>query len=208
MSMNRNTSVTMTPPPVSLPAPSVHRTRAAIASSMALLVLASSILLGPAAAPAAASTPSTATLAAPTAAASATAGPESGPQLTAEAWRLAIGQAVVNEGATRLGAPYVYSAGGPHAFDCSGFVRWSWLQLGVVLPHNSVAMWSMVERIPLDQLQPGDLVFDSVGGPPSHVSIYVGDGVMLHAPNSRGSVRYDPVGWWTGATVTAGRVRV
>ena len=134
--------------------------------------------------------------------------PESGPQLTADAWRRAIGQAVVEAGATKLGAPYVYSAGGPNAFDCSGFVRWAWLQLGVALPHNSVAMWNVVERIPVAEMQAGDIVFDSVGGPPAHVGIYVGDGWMIHAPNGGGRVRYDRVGWWTGATVTAGRVVV
>lgn len=134
--------------------------------------------------------------------------PESGPQLTAAVWRQAIGTAVITVAATKLGAPYVYSAGGPNAFDCSGFVRWVWLQLGVELPHNSVAQWNVIDRIAMADLQPGDLVFDSVGGPPAHVALYVGDGVMIHAPNGGGVVRYDRVGWWTGASVSAGRVRV
>ena len=133
-------------------------------------------------------------------------GPESGPQLTVEAWNRAIGTAAVLVGETKLGAPYVYSAGGPNAFDCSGFVRWVWMQLGVTLPHNSVAMWNMIDRIPVSELRPGDLVFDSLGGPPEHVSIYAGDGMMIHAPNGGGRVRFDPLGWWTGARVTAGRV--
>lgn len=133
--------------------------------------------------------------------------PESGPVLTAEALRLAIGEVVVDAGETRLGAPYVYSAAGPDAFDCSGFTRWAWLQMGVELPHYTGAQWAMVEHIGLDELQPGDLVFDWYGGgDPQHVSIYVGDGMMIHAPNSGGVVRYDPIGWWTGATIAAGRV--
>ena len=133
-------------------------------------------------------------------------GPESGPQLTIETWNRAIGTAAVMVGETKLGAPYVYSAGGPDAFDCSGFVRWTWMQMGVTLPHNSVAMWNVVEHIPVSDLRPGDLVFDSMGGAPLHVSIYVGDGMMIHAPNGGGRVRFDPVGWWTGARVTAGRI--
>jgi len=121
---------------------------------------------------------------------------------------MAIGQAVVDAGATRLGAPYVYGASGPNVFDCSGFIRWAWLQLGVELPHNSVAQWNVVERIRIDQLQPGDLVFNSEGGgSPGHVGIYVGDGMMIHSPSSGNVVRYDPLSWWTGATTTAGRVR-
>lgn len=134
--------------------------------------------------------------------------PESGPQLTRAAWREAIGRAVVDAGATRLGTPYVYGAAGPSAFDCSGFTRWAWAQLGVDLPHYTGAQWAMVDPIPLDRLQPGDLVFDwSGGGDPAHVGLYVGDGMMIHAPNSGGVVRYDPIGWWTGATVAAGRIR-
>jgi cell wall-associated NlpC family hydrolase len=135
--------------------------------------------------------------------------PESGPALTAAVWRMAIGQAVVDAGETKLGAPYVYAAGGPNAFDCSGVTRWAWMQLGVQLPHNSGAQWAAVERIALDQLEPGDLVFNwgGGGGPPGHVGIYVGDGMMIHSPNSSGVVRYDSINWWTGATTAAGRVR-
>jgi cell wall-associated NlpC family hydrolase len=135
--------------------------------------------------------------------------PESGPALTAAVWRMAIGQAVVDAGETKLGAPYVYSAGGPYAFDCSGFTRWAWMQLGVELPHNSGAQWAAVERIALDQLEPGDLVFNwgFRGGQPDHVGLYVGDGMMIHSPNSSGVVRYDSINWWTGATTAAGRVR-
>lgn len=135
--------------------------------------------------------------------------PESGAQLTAATWRIAIGQAVVDSGETKLGAPYVYSAGGPDAFDCSGFTRWAWMQLGVELPHNSGAQWAAVEPIALDQLQPGDLIFEwgFGGGEPDHVGLYVGDGIMIHAPNSSGVVRYDSINWWTGATTAAGRVR-
>ncbi|CAB5078281.1 MAG: hypothetical protein F2947_07445 [Actinobacteria bacterium] len=135
--------------------------------------------------------------------------PESGAQLTAAAWRMAIGQAVIDAGATKLGAPYAYSASGPYAFDCSGFTRWAWMQLGVELPHNSGAQWAALEHIPLDQLEPGDIIFDwgFGGGEPDHVGLYVGNGMMIHAPNSSSVVRYDSINWWTGATTAAGRVR-
>ncbi|CAB4370911.1 unannotated protein [freshwater metagenome] len=135
--------------------------------------------------------------------------PESGAQLTAAAWRMAIGQAVIDAGATKLGAPYAYSASGPYAFDCSGFTRWAWMQLGVELPHNSGAQWAALEHISLDQLEPGDIIFDwgFGGGEPDHVGLYVGNGMMIHAPNSSSVVRYDSINWWTGATTAAGRVR-
>lgn len=135
--------------------------------------------------------------------------PESGAQLTAATWRMAIGQAVINAGETKLGTPYVYSAAGPNAFDCSGFTSWAWRQLGVELPHNSGAQWAAVDQISLQELQPGDLLFNwgFGGGQPDHVGLYVGDGIMIHAPNSSGVVRYDSIDWWTGATTRAGRVR-
>ena len=133
--------------------------------------------------------------------------PESGPLLTEEIWQQAKVQVVLDAAASKLGSPYSYSSAGPYAFDCSGFVRWSFEALGVELPHNSVAQWGVVHPIAMSDLRPGDLVFDwAGGGGPDHVGIYVGDGLFIHAPNSGGYVRYDRVGWWTGARVTAGRL--
>ncbi len=109
---------------------------------------------------------------------------------------------------SKLGAPYAYGSAGPYAFDCSGFTRWVYLQAGIELPHFSGAQWAGTVHIPLDELQPGDLVFDwgFGGGAPDHVGLYIGDGMMIHAPNGGGSVRYDSIWWWTGATVAAGRL--
>lgn len=109
---------------------------------------------------------------------------------------------------SKLGAPYSYGSAGPYAFDCSGFTRWVYQQAGIVLPHFSGAQWANSIHIPLDQLQPGDLVFNwgFGGGVPDHVGLYVGDGMMIHAPNSGGSVRYDSIWWWTGASIAAARL--
>lgn len=133
--------------------------------------------------------------------------PESGPLLTEEIWQQAKVQVVLDAAASKLGSPYSYSSAGPYAFDCSGFVRWSFEALGLELPHNSVAQWGVVHPIAMSDLRAGDLVFDWVGGGgPDHVGIYVGDGLFIHSPNSGGYVRFDRVGWWTGARVTAGRL--
>lgn len=121
--------------------------------------------------------------------------------------RVAIATAI-EAARSKLGAPYAYGSAGPYAFDCSGFTRWVFLQAGIDLPHFSGAQWAGTVHIPLDELQPGDLVFDwgFGGGAPDHVGLYVGDGLMIHAPNGGGSVRYDSIWWWTGATVAAGRL--
>ena len=79
---------------------------------------------------------------------------------------------------SRQGLPYVWAAVGPDSFDCSGLMLWAWAQAGIEIPRNSAAQAGLPE-IPLDQLQPGDLV--TFYSPVSHVGMYVGDGKVLHA---------------------------
>ena len=117
---------------------------------------------------------------------------------------------VLDKAGTGLGRPYSRGAAGRGAFDCSGFTRWAWEAAGVELPHYSGAQWAQTDHISVDDLQPGDIVFfwgPGERGDPSHVGLYVGDGQMIHAPGSGRSVRYDSIGYWTGARVAAGRVR-
>jgi peptidoglycan DL-endopeptidase CwlO len=79
---------------------------------------------------------------------------------------------------SRQGLPYVWAAEGPDQFDCSSLMQWSWRQAGVEIPRNSAAQAGLRE-IPLAELQPGDLV--TFYSPVSHVGMYVGDGLLLHA---------------------------
>jgi cell wall-associated NlpC family hydrolase len=84
---------------------------------------------------------------------------------------------------TQLGVPYRWGGASPgKGFDCSGLVMWAYGQVGRGLPHSSRALFSMSRRISAGQLQPGDLVFG--GSPVHHVGMYVGDGMMIHAPHS------------------------
>jgi cell wall-associated NlpC family hydrolase len=80
---------------------------------------------------------------------------------------------------SRQGLPYVWAAVGPDSFDCSGLMLWAWAQAGVEIPRNSAAQADQLPEIPLDQLQPGDLV--TFYSPVTHVGMYVGDGKVLHA---------------------------
>lgn len=115
---------------------------------------------------------------------------------------------VLDAGRAKIGSPYRRGGSGPGVFDCSGFTRWAWQAAGVELPHYSGAQWAQSQRISIDELKPGDLVFywGRGGGDPSHVALYVGDGQILHAPGSGRSVRYDSIWYWSGAKVAAGRV--
>ena len=77
-----------------------------------------------------------------------------------------------------------YSWGGTSpgtGFDCSGFTRWVFARVGIDLPHQSGAQFSLGKRVPRHALEPGDLVFFSHLG---HVGIYVGHGRFVHAPQT------------------------
>jgi cell wall-associated NlpC family hydrolase len=79
---------------------------------------------------------------------------------------------------TKLGYRYIYGAAGPNAFDCSGLTSWAWAQAGVSIPHSSSAQ-SQYPYVPLDQLQPGDLV--TYYSPVHHVALYIGNGQIIDA---------------------------
>jgi cell wall-associated NlpC family hydrolase len=92
---------------------------------------------------------------------------------------------------TRRGDPYVWGAAGPSQFDCSGLVVWAFAQEGISLPHYTGDLWNSGVHIARADLEPGDLVF--FGADISHVGIYVGDGMMLDAPDTGDVVRIQPL---------------
>ena len=101
----------------------------------------------------------------------------------------------------RVGAPYVWGAAGPGAFDCSGLVMWAYAQAGVYLPHYSGAQYNDTIHIPMSDLEPGDLVFPA--DPGEHVAIYVGNGEIVQAPYTGANVQIVPL---SGFFVLASRV--
>lgn len=78
-----------------------------------------------------------------------------------------------------------YALGGttPDGFDCSGFTSYVFQQLGVKLARTSEDQFLGGVEVPFDQAEPGDLLFyDSLHkGKISHVAIYLGDGMIVHA---------------------------
>src|SRR4051794_6934949 len=69
-----------------------------------------------------------------------------------------FGQRVVAEAATHLGAPYVFGATGPGAFDCSGFTMYVFGRLGVSLPHSSSGQYGSVRHVAQTDRRVGDLI--------------------------------------------------
>jgi len=83
---------------------------------------------------------------------------------------------------SQLGVPYAWGAESPgSAFDCSGLTAWAWGQAGVSLPHYSGGQMSDSAPVPVNALEPGDLLFYGPGGS-SHVAMYIGGGQMIEAP--------------------------
>ncbi|HUW35973.1 MAG TPA: C40 family peptidase [Rhodocyclaceae bacterium] len=78
-------------------------------------------------------------------------------------------------------------------FDCSGFVDNVFKEgLGLILPHNARQIARTGERVKKDELQPGDLVFfNTMRRAFSHVGIYLGDHLFVHAPHSGAEVRVE-----------------
>lgn len=133
---------------------------------------------------------------------------------------------VVRVAMTTVGTPYVwggesYEEGG---FDCSGLVQWAWGQLGVSVVRTAAEQFEATERLEPADVQPGDLIFFAnttpvgrqvdmlAGGQPAwvitHVGIYVGNGMMLHAPDVGQFVRVDKIDtpFWRAHLAGYGRI--
>ena len=91
-------------------------------------------------------------------------------------------QTALDTAMAQLGDPYVWSASGPDAFDCSGLTQYAYAAAGITLPHSSRAQSTMGTAVDRADLQPGDLVF--FYSPVSHVGMYIGNGQMVHASTS------------------------
>jgi cell wall-associated NlpC family hydrolase len=104
-----------------------------------------------------------------------------------------VGAQALQAAISREGDPYVWGASGPGAFDCSGLVVWAYAQEGIALPHYTGWLWNSGVHVSRNDLEPGDLVFFFPDI--SHVGIYIGDGLMIDAPNFGDVVRVQPIYW-------------
>jgi peptidoglycan DL-endopeptidase CwlO len=111
---------------------------------------------------------------------------------------------------SRVGMPYVWGAAGPAEFDCSGLVQWSLAQAGVAMPRVAADQARTGPAVPVNRLQPGDLLFyhtdPTAPSYISHVAIYLGKGLMIQAPEPGMDVQIVPVdlgGGFAGAVAVA-----
>jgi peptidoglycan DL-endopeptidase CwlO len=125
----------------------------------------------------------------------------------------AVGQAqlnvMLNAALSRRGMPYVWGAEGPTSFDCSGLVQWSFARAGIAMPRVAADQARTGPAIPFSQARPGDLLFwrtdPTAPNYISHVAIYLGNGMMIQAPQPGEFVEVVPVSFGSGF---AGVVRV
>lgn len=89
----------------------------------------------------------------------------------------------------QLGKNYRWGADGPNEFDCSGLTAAAWGSAGVRLPHNTARQWRAVTHVDRTERRPGDLIFYYQDL--HHVGIYIGEGLMIHAPRTGERIRVD-----------------
>ncbi|WP_081415771.1 C40 family peptidase [Peribacillus kribbensis] len=87
---------------------------------------------------------------------------------------------------SELGTPYVWGGMSTNGFDCSGLVKYSFGKAGKTLPRTAAEMYTKGTRV--SSMSPGDLMFfaPNKAARPTHVSIYIGSGQMIHAATSAG----------------------
>ncbi|WP_369233780.1 NlpC/P60 family protein [Streptomyces sp. R21] len=104
----------------------------------------------------------------------------------------------------QVGKPYVWGATGPDSYDCSGLTQASWKAAGVDLPRTTWDQVNVGTTVSLANAQPGDLIFfyDDI----SHVGLYIGNGMMIHAPKPGAYVREESV-YYAGSSIIHSVVR-
>lgn len=109
------------------------------------------------------------------------------------------GQQIADYALQFVGNPYVWGGTSlTNGADCSGFVLSVFSDCGIsVAGRTAAAQATGGTRISASQLQPGDLVFYASGGRISHVAIYIGDGQIVHAANSRKGIIVSSVNYMT-----------
>ncbi|NGO43448.1 C40 family peptidase [Streptomyces ureilyticus] len=115
------------------------------------------------------------------------------------------GEAALRYAVEQIGKPYESGAEGPDTYDGSGLTSEAWEYAGQPIPRTSQEQWERLDRVPLSELRPGDLVVYFPEA--THVALYLGNGMVIHArPGAKvkvsplaanpalGAVRPDPAG--------------
>lgn len=89
-----------------------------------------------------------------------------------------------------LGIPYVWGGTTPSGFDCSGFVQYVYARNGSYISRTTYTQIYDGKEVSSNNLQPGDLIFPHK----DHVQLYIGNGMVIHAPHTGDVVKISPLG--------------
>jgi peptidoglycan DL-endopeptidase CwlO len=115
-----------------------------------------------------------------------------------------LGERAARIALREVGTPYVWGGERPGGFDCSGLTSWVYGRLGVQLPHSAAAQFEVGRAVQRSRLRTGDLLFFHGLG---HVGLYIGNGRMIHAPQSGQTVEIQALTVRNGAVEGARRLR-
>jgi len=101
----------------------------------------------------------------------------------------------MNAALSQRGVPYVFGGETPGSgFDCSGLTQWAYRQAGVSIPRSAAAQFTVGRSVSLSALVPGDLIFYGYSASGiHHVSMYIGDGKVVHASTEGQPVKVVPL---------------
>ncbi len=104
------------------------------------------------------------------------------------------GLTIVEEARRFLGLPYLWGGVSGWGFDCSGFMFRLYQSQGIAIPRDASEQAATGGAVQKENLQPGDLLFfakDKLAERIHHVGMYVGNGQMIHSPNSKSVIRIE-----------------
>ncbi|WP_406303068.1 NlpC/P60 family protein [Streptomyces sp. NBC_00885] len=101
------------------------------------------------------------------------------------------GEQALRYAVEQIGKPYLWGTEGPESYDCSGLTSQAWATAGREIPRTSQEQWEELPKVPLRSLRPGDLVVYFPEA--THVAIYLGGGMVVHAPRPGATVKVSPL---------------
>ena len=131
------------------------------------------------------------------AAAAAVTSPTAAPNVVTTSDSGPFAEAAIDAALSKLGSPYVWGDEGPDTFDCSGLVLWSYAQAGLALPRLASDQYFASTPVSVNAMAPGDLLvyaYDTNDDETiHHITMYIGNGQMVHAPRTGDVVKVVPV---------------
>jgi murein DD-endopeptidase len=122
---------------------------------------------------------------------------------------IAVQQGIVKTALNQRGVPYRFGGKTPDGFDCSGLVQYVYAQHGIATPRSAHEQFVASAPVPLERLQPGDLLFFRLGKADMHVGIYLGAQEFIHAPSRGKTVILSSLQnvYWRKRFIRAGRLQ-